>query len=650
MAFVPGDWTITRNGTALDVRYIGDDHAGTAPTYVTTIQLHRALQDFADDEVDSGDDELSIIDQTPSDRGGADTNITLLNGCNIDDASAQFIYDGSITQDGGDTIYDGIQVFGNSSVIQVIQDGDRIDDDFWNYPKMKTAVADAASGTTHRFVIKTRANGSDIDGRRLLGTQRELGTVYTEFFIGGGTNRGNNVLALTANSNLNNATAEGTIATWDTIVNDVEGFTPITIGGTAYDFYSDWELGSQSKNDYYERAQWIQSRVGTIGGGGDTRDADQILYGLQGDIFRGITHAITVDTPTGTLVEPEVVSWSGSTASITAFADAGGGKVTVTSAAHGLLGSAVVVITGTTNYNGAFKISNVTTNTFDIVDTWVADDATGTWKDQLGTGQLLATNSTTAATKIWIQLLTGTAPADGIVITGAGGGTVTVNVTVTPITVSLPFVGASTGTAIIGAVGLGIGADDLTQNDKVIDLTETLRTPPNNVTFTVNNVFEDDYVIVANNSGGNFDFAQRVTNAAYTTAGITSFVTTVAIPTDIPASGTFRIELDSGAYKRVAYTSFTGSTFTTASTDMSGVNAASAGNNLFVTYIDKVITAGEESAGFVDTTFVYDAPRTLFVRARNAGTGVNTAIKTAETTASVGTGGGAATINRIDDF
>lgn len=578
MAFVATDWTITRNGGALDVRYIGDDHGGTAPTYVTTIQLHRALQDFADDEVDSGDDELSIIDQTPSDRGGADTNITLLNGCNLDDASAQYVYDGSITQDGGDTIYDGIQVFGNSSVIQVIQNGARIDDDFWNYPKMKTAVEDAASGTTHRFTVKTRSGGADIDGRRLLGTQRELGTVYTEFFIGGGTNRGNNVLALTANSNLNNQTAEGTIATWDDIVNDTEGYTPITIGGTAYNFYSDWELGSQSKNNFYERAQWIQARVGTIGGGGDTRDADQVLYGLQGDIFRGITHEIDISSGAGTWVEPESCSWAG------------------------------------------------------------------------GTGQVLAVDNTAggSTSKLWIQLLSGVAPSTET-ITGNGGATGTSG-TVLAKTISLPFIGASTGTAIIGAFGLGIGADDLTNSDLVFDLTDSPRTPPNNVTFTVNNVYEDDYVIVANNSGGDFDFSQRVTNAAYTTAGITSIVCSTAIPTDIPSSGTFRIELDSGAYKRVVYDSFSGSTFTIPSTDFSGVNAAASGNNLFVTYIDKVITAGEETATYVSTAFVYSAPRTLFVRARNAGTGANTAIKTAETTAAVGTGGGSATLGRIDDF
>jgi len=582
MAFVLADWSITRNGAALDVRYIGADHTGAA-SYSTTIELHRGLQALADDEVDTGNDELSIIDETPSDRGGADTNISLINGCNIDDASSQFIYDGSITQAAGATIYDGVQVFGNSSNIQVIQNGSRVIDDFWNYANMKTAVSDALSSTTHRFLIKVRSGGVDIDGRRLLGTQRELGTVYTEFFIGGGTNRGNNVLALTANSDGNNQTAGATIATWDDIVNDNQGYNAITIGGTAYNFYSNWELGTRSKNQFYERAKWIQTRVAGIGVDTPARDADQSLYGLPGDIFRGITHEIPIDTATGTMVQPESLSWT----------------------------------------------------------------ETGV----VSTGQLLAINSVTAGTIMWIQLLSGIAPTDGTVITGNGGGTVTVNGSVTTRLVPSTFVGTSTGSAINpGAFGVGIGADDLTQNDLVVDLTNTPRTPPNNVTFSVNNILEDDYIIVANNNAGNFDFAQLLTNATYNTGAVTSFVTTTPIPTDIPTSGTFRIELNTGSYKRIPYSSFSGSTFTTPAQDMTGVNAATAGNNLFITYIDKVATAGDETATFVSATYVFSSPRTLFTRVRNAGTGVNTAIKTFETTSVSGAAGGSATVGRIDDF
>ena len=78
-------------------------------------------------------------------------------------------------------------------------------------------------------------------------------------------------------------------------------------------------------------------------------------------------------------ISAEMYQVNGDAGDITVFADAGGGKVTVTSAAHGLKNGRYVVIIGTTSYNGTFQISGVTTNTFDIVDTWVANDATGSW-------------------------------------------------------------------------------------------------------------------------------------------------------------------------------------------------------------------------------------------------------------------------------
>jgi hypothetical protein len=564
MAFVLADWTITRNGAALDVRYAGDLHGGTSPSYTKTIELHRGLQALADDEVDSGDDELSIIDQTPSDRGGADTNITLTNGCNVDDTTVEYVYDGSLTQDTGDTIYDGIQVFGNASSIQVLQSGVRLTNDFWNEAKMITAVEDTLSSTTHRFLIKVRTGGADIDGRRLIGTQRVLGTAYTEFTIGGGTNRGNNVLALTANTDGNNQTAAGTIATWTDIVNDVEGYNAITIGGTAYNFYSDWELGARSKNEFYERSKWIQ-REGSA----------ETIYGLNGDVFRGITHEVTVDTPTGTfsMIAAEEITWTG------------------------------------------------------------------------GTGQLLAINDATAATSLWMQLISGVIPTDGQVITGTtSSATVAVNVTVTPRLVSPTFVGTSTGSAINpGAFGLGIGADDLTQNDLVVDLTDTPRTPPNNVTYTVSNTLSGDYVICGKNNAGDFDFAEMTTNAAYTTGAVTSIQMTASIPTDIPASGTFRLELDTGSYKRVVYDSFSGDTFTIPSTDFTGVNESAISSNAFATPIDRVATGTSETA-----TYVYLADKTWFTRVRNATPASE--IKTFETTSLVGTGGGSAVVGRIDDF
>jgi surface protein len=68
---------------------------------------------------------------------------------------------------------------------------------------------------------------------------------------------------------------------------------------------------------------------------------------------------------------------------ITAFADAGGGQVTVTTAtAHGYANGHVMRITDTTNYNGSYVISNVAATSFRITAAFVATE-TGTWNATL---------------------------------------------------------------------------------------------------------------------------------------------------------------------------------------------------------------------------------------------------------------------------
>lgn len=41
MSFIPADWSIDRQ--TKNIRYIGDDHGGAAPSYATVIEFHRAL-------------------------------------------------------------------------------------------------------------------------------------------------------------------------------------------------------------------------------------------------------------------------------------------------------------------------------------------------------------------------------------------------------------------------------------------------------------------------------------------------------------------------------------------------------------------------------------------------------------------------------
>jgi len=504
------------------------------------IELHRFLQDLADDASFIGDDEMDITINTPSDRS-TDNIITLINGFNIDDNAAEHLFDGSVIQSGGAVIYDGIVNFGNTPTIQIIQNGVVVADDWWN--SNGGLNSNSASGISHRFMIKVRDGGSDIDGRRLIGTTRNFNKTYGEFSING-TSRGNNVLALLESDDLNNQTAAGTVALYTDIVNDYEGYIGIDASGDGSNeyYYSDWELGARSINEFYERAKWL-TREGSA----------ETIYGLNGELFRGITHEIDIDSPTGTFNEPEGLSWAG------------------------------------------------------------------------GTGQLLAIDNISAGTKMWMQLLTGTPPTDGTVITGGtSAATATVNITVTERSVSNPFVGASTGSAIIGAFGLGIGADDLTASDTVFDLTNAAITPPNNVTFTVSGlVAGEDRVLVTSESGGDIEKTQLSLSVALVGAAETSVVVASAIPSDTPTSGTIRVVDDGGLDRLLSYSSFSGSTFTVASADFSGVNA-SATNNVYITYIDKLADATSEFF-----TAVYASDRPLFIRVRD---GAGTPIKTFETT------------------
>lgn len=68
--------------------------------------------------------------------------------------------------------------------------------------------------------------------------------------------------------------------------------------------------------------------------------------------------------------------------SITAFANAGGGEVTATSAGHGFETDNIVTISATTNYNGTYSVTKVDVNDFKFTDTWVSDDGTGTASEE----------------------------------------------------------------------------------------------------------------------------------------------------------------------------------------------------------------------------------------------------------------------------
>ncbi|MEK7100902.1 MAG: hypothetical protein AAB921_02270, partial [Patescibacteria group bacterium] len=382
------------------------------------------------------------------------------------------------------------------------------------------------------------------------------------------------------------------------------------------------------------------------------------------------------------------------------------------------------------------------------------------------------------------------APTNDQTITGGtSAATALMNVTITERTLSQPAVGASTGTAIIGSYGLGIELNDLSASDKLTDLSNTLRVPPNNVTFTVSGLSAGttlattvtsgtstvatitfatqttvifpvgSTVIIAGVTPTGYNGTYQVTAAttstvsyastatgAQTVAGTiqgdmdrvlvgplgyefafdgetgtdfvvgdaldfttptgtgylsyvrydtattgrmqirlltgsvptdntlvefsttkdatvngavvasedprqlilstalngvtTSVVCTAAIPTDTPSTGTIRIQMNTGIYRNISYTSYTSATFTIPSTDFTS-DPADAQKSIFISYIDK--HANATSASF---TGVYLADRSLFIRVRD---GAGTPIKTFETTGTLGSAGGSATAIRTSD-
>lgn len=644
MALDPDDWTISVTG---DIRWTG---SGTA-TNVTVLELHRFAQDLADDEVAvaASNDLLEITSLTPTDRA-TDNIITLINGYNIDDTAAQHIFDGSITQDGGDTKYQGLVVVGaveTGTQIQIVQNNALLTS-YWS-----TGLnPDAGANILLRIMVKTRQDGADINGRRLLVWAREYGDTYAEFQVTMAD--GNNTAALFTGGDLNNATASGTVATYDQF-NNTEGYQllDVTAAGSQEPFYSQWTVtgggstpASPEINDLYEWAKYVQRR-GTA----------ETIHGMNGDLFRGIDIDINYNTEAGDEAPAtnDDYCWG-------AFLDVGtvtGGPYTVgekitggTSGAIGRLLSfdatneSLVVDTESGTWQSGEVLTGFTSTATSTTSAGPVGQATGG-----GCGTILAVLDSGTTGTFWLQTIKGSAPAASAIMYKDGAGNhddvATVNGTPTARPISNSYIGVSTGSAIIGAFGIGIDPDDLTASDLLLDLENVSAPPPNNVTFTVSGLVSgEDRVLVGPEAAGILELDQDTINdVGLNTSGVTSVTVTTAIPSDTPASGTIRIELDDGRYKRVSYTSYTGSVYTIPSTDFTSPENATTGNNVFISYIDEL--ASGTTATF---TSVFSSTRDLFVRARDGGTaGDLEGIKTFETPADLTSTGGGATVIRTPD-
>jgi hypothetical protein len=245
---VAADFTVTLAG---DIR-----HASGATNY-TVLDLHRFLQDLADDAEAAGNDIVDITSTTPSSRS-TDNIIDLLGTFNIDDDAAEYFYDGSITQAAGNTVYSGLRVLGatnnNNTQLAIIQDNalytftPDANLPFWGDQSAGGYNGITAQGILMRCLIKSRVNGADIDGQKIRVQSRHWGDTFDFFAVQLGT--GESVGAIGTTPDAQNDTGQGTVNAYSHVTN-TEGYQTIDLsnGGGALPYYSKWTYGADTSAD-----------------------------------------------------------------------------------------------------------------------------------------------------------------------------------------------------------------------------------------------------------------------------------------------------------------------------------------------------------------------------------------------------------------
>lgn len=331
MALDSTKWQVTV-GKVLE--YIGPAHGVAGANYVSVLEIHRFLQDRADDGTMSGDDFIDITVQNPTDKK-FDTIIQLLNGFALGTTTTpadEYIYGGTIIQGAGGTeaIWDGISIIANRGVVvNVIQNNVVLANDFWNNTPNGESYSginpDEANGLAMQFMVKVKSAGAYIDNATLIFTTREWGKTFSEFRVPA-TGRGKNSVPLTYADDLNNQTIIGTIAALGDIANVTAGFNLIDVDNNSVNekYYSEWNRGGNSINTFYEYMKWLTRSGYTTA---------TLTYGIPGERFRGITHSVAYSGLAGgafTQGGATPVSWG-------AGATAGSGQILADDAGSAIL-------------------------------------------------------------------------------------------------------------------------------------------------------------------------------------------------------------------------------------------------------------------------------------------------------------------------
>ena len=301
MALDLSKFTIGSNG---DIRQVSAFVPGTDSRY-TTLELHAALQDLADNATPTGDDQVSILGVNPSELAGKRNAsrpmaLTLLPDFNLNDATSQWFKFGSVVQNGGADLYTGLKVIGSlvsSSPIYILQNGSKLTK-YWH---------DSDVNTAFQILVKAKASGALIDSGNVTVYSRKYGQTYSHFDVNlaaGGEQAA--ALSTAVDGNVDTGTMTPAIAAsyFATAIGGTGGASPkiaITYGDTTQDLGGGQGSllhkgtitldGSITLAQAYQALMWACSESSTI-----TFNA---IPGFRYRVLPGQTYAENVSAPFG---------------------------------------------------------------------------------------------------------------------------------------------------------------------------------------------------------------------------------------------------------------------------------------------------------------------------------------------------------------
>ncbi len=584
----------------------------------TPLHLHRLLADLNDDEQFVGDDDMSMLDPTPSAKD-TDQIVRLIGGAYATSLLILHMFGGSIAQNpagaaaGGDAKFSGldVQVTSPNTDTQPVLIQYDITTGLPALITDKWANAwnpDSIAGNV-RIMVKTRENGVDIDGRRVRGGLMEFGDSY--FF--GGTTLGDATtsLALFAATDGNNQTAVGTVAGAPYNTNILtDGFQTIDYsnGNGPTDFALSYDYGSADAPQSYERTKYDQRR-GTA----------ESIFGLNGQLVIGVNRNFIHNNETAAFVENQIMGWGTIVAynngTVAPFVQ--GESVTFSGGAIGRIvllddddptGTMIVDLFDLTAIGDTENIVGQDSGALaDVNDAGGVDII----EARSGTGWLIAYDDDGTVGNTYYQAQSGLDPADNQPVYQLISETLeSVDVNeptdgVSTRTINNQYIGVFTGTNFQTNFGIGIEAADAVLGDLNRNLADIQQGVPDNQQGVVANTRAGDRITVYPWDGSTLDTNgdavpetdQMSVGTLLNGAAETELVISGAIPDNTPQVAWLRIVTNAGISRLVAYNAHDGTdTFTFTSSENFVSDPAASTNDAMIGYIDITEAVGTDGS------------------------------------------------------